>query len=219
MAAGRGEDGSGRVEMRAEVGARRDARTLAEDLGGEIAEIENRGDAGVEEGGEVLGDVGKHHPPRRVCRGARVRVDVDEPGQERCAATVDLRDAIRGEAGRSDGVDAAVAHAHVAQAVGERRPRRIEDADVAQDQRPGRAGRARHERRRMRAGRRGDEQRHGEHPAGAFPPAHKLPLSPASRRHKAGAASKIAQHPHWGFPLRPSGLPPAGDRRTLRLPA
>src|SRR5205823_13694787 len=58
VAPGGGEDGPGRVEPRAQVRARRDARPFAEDLGSEVPEVEDRRDAGVQEGGEVVGDVG-----------------------------------------------------------------------------------------------------------------------------------------------------------------
>ena len=65
-----------------------------------------------------------------------MRVDVDEPRQQRAAPAVDLGKASAGEARRPDVGDPAVADDDIAQALEKRRAGCVEDADVAQDERP-----------------------------------------------------------------------------------
>src|SRR6266481_9382487 len=101
VTAGCGEDRPRGVEMGSEVRARRQALALPEDGGAQAPEVEHRGHTRIEECGEVLADVGQQRNlPRRVRRGAGVRVDVDQPREQRAAPTADLGKASAGEARR-----------------------------------------------------------------------------------------------------------------------
>src|SRR5439155_605426 len=108
VTAGCGEDRPRGVEMGSEARTRRQALALPEDGGAQAPEVEDCGNTRIKEGGEVLADVGQQRNlPRRVRRGAGVRVDVDQPREQRPAPAADLGEAGAGEARRPDGGDPA----------------------------------------------------------------------------------------------------------------
>src|SRR5882762_8588322 len=154
MPAGGGEDRSGRVEPRAEVRARRDPLALAEHGGRQAPEVEDGRDAGVEEGGEIVLDVGElRHLARRTGTRARMRVDVHEARQQGAPPSVHLGEAPPHASRWRNVDDPPIPYDDVAKLLDDRSTGRIEDAHVPQGERVRRSGRAGGERRVARAGR------------------------------------------------------------------
>src|SRR2546421_11316725 len=129
VAFGRRDHRPGGVEVWSEDGATANLVTQIEDRRSEASEIENRGDAAIEECSEVLLGVRQLSRPERCRAGAGMRVDVDEPGQQRSALAVDLGQAGRAYTRRRDVRDPAIPDNDVAKAFQQHPVPRVEYSD------------------------------------------------------------------------------------------